>query len=201
MRPTKLQIILWSAAAIAVVSFVVWQGLPFGDIKRTSNDDPAFRANFELTDHRGMIRTNDDFSGRWMLVFFGFTNCPDVCPTGLATLARVMDDLGSNAERVQPLLISIDPERDKPAVLAEYVPQFHPAIIGLTGSPDQIKKTARTFKIYYERIEEVALPDGYTMGHSSSILLFDPEGAFVRTYGYDVDSDKIVADLRDRIGA
>jgi protein SCO1/2 len=162
----------------------VGQGLPFGGKERALNDDPSFQANFELTDHRGVVRTDEDFSGRWMLVFFGFTNCPDVCPTGLATIARVMDDLGSNAEQIQPLLISVDPERDNPAVLAEYVPQFHPSIIGLTGSPDQIKRTARTFNIYYERIEEAAIPGGYTMGHSSSILLFGPEGAFIRSYGY-----------------
>jgi len=146
------------------------------------------------------VQTDEDFRGRWMLVFFGFTNCPDVCPTGLATIAQVMEDLGPHANRVQPLFITVDPERDTLAVLAEYVPQFGEDILGLSGSPEQIAKTAETFKIYFQRIEETSAPDGYTMGHTSSMLLFDPEGEFSQIFEFDANPEDIVADLKGRIG-
>ena len=136
-----------------------------------------------------------------MLVFFGFANCPDVCPMGLATIAQVMDELGTQGSAVQPLFITVDPERDTPSALANYVPQFGQGILGLSGPPDQIERTAETFKIYYQKIEEASATDGYTMGHTSSFLLFDPEGEFVRIYEYDEEPGLIVADLRERIGA
>jgi protein SCO1/2 len=148
-----------------------------------------------------MVQSDEDFRGRWMLVFFGFANCPDVCPMGLATMADVVDALGPRAADVQPLFVTVDPERDTPAALAEYVPRFHPAILGLGGTPEQIARTAETFAVYHERIEDPAAPDGYTMGHTSSILLFDPEGAFVRTYEHDRKAEEIAADLGARIDA
>ena len=161
--------------------------------------DPAFRAAFELTDHQGMIRTERAFSGQWMLVVFGFANCPDVCPTTLAEVAAVMEDLGADAEKVQPIFISIDPERDTPAALAEYVPLFNAGIIGLTGTPEQIAETSETFPIFFERIEEASAPDGYTMGHTSHLFLFDPQAGFAESWAYGTHAEEILADLEERI--
>ena len=135
MRLSALQKALWGLAAIAIVGFV-WLQVSTRNEQRA--DEPAFRADFELTDHQGMVQTDEDFAGRWMLVFFGFANCPDVCPTTLAEVAAVMDALGSDATQVQPLFISIDPERDTPQQLAEFVPAFDANIIGLTGTADQM---------------------------------------------------------------
>ena len=147
------------------------------------------------------MRTEDDFKGKWTLVFFGFTNCPDVCPTTLAEIAQTLDDLGPKAEAVQPLFISVDSDRDRPVDLAEYVPQFHPSILGLAGTPEQIKDAAASFKIFYERVPEDTAPDGYTMGHTSQLFLFAPDGGFVRLYGYGTPAPEITADLRARIDA
>ncbi len=198
----KVRIALWSAVVVAAaVSATLWmternQG-PVA--ARVDPEAKNFAADFELTDHTGMVQSDEDFRGRWMLVFFGFTNCPDVCPLGLASIAQVMDDLGAKGAAVQPLFITVDPERDPPGVLADYVPQFGSGILGLSGSKEQIERTAKTFKIYYQKIEEASSPDGYTMGHTSSFLLFDPQGEFVRIYEYDQDPAVIVSDLRERI--
>lgn len=198
----KVRIVLWSAVVVAAaVSATLWlitrdQGPVVASI------DPEverFAADFELTDHNGMVKTDEEFRGRWLLVFFGFTNCPDVCPTGLATIAQVMDDLGAEGTAVQPLFITVDPERDTPGVLANYIPQFGPGILGLSGSTEQIERTAKAFKIYYQKIEETSSSDSYTLGHTSSFLLFDPLGEFVRIYEFNQDPAAIVSDLRERI--
>ena len=112
-----------------------------------------------------------------------------------------MDDLGPQAGAVQPLFISVDSDRDTPMELAEYVPQFHPSILGLAGTPEQIEAAAASFKIFYERVPEEAAPDGYTMGHASQVFLFDPDGGFVRLYGNGTTAPEITADLRARIDA
>ena len=181
---------------MAFVSLQIWGG---GRLDQPAETDVAFRAAFELTDHQGMVRTEHDFAGKWMLVFFGFTNCPDVCPTTLSEVAAVMDELGADADKVQPIFISIDPERDMPSTLAEYVPLFDAGIIGLTGTPEQIERTSKTFPIFYERIEETSAPDGYTMGHTSHLFLFDPEAGFADSWPYGTPAEEILADIKERL--
>lgn len=156
-----------------------------------------FNADFTLTDHHGVDRTAEDFKGQWLLVFFGFTNCPDVCPTTLSEIAAVMEGLGENRSMVQPLFISIDPERDTIDALAEYLPNFDPGIIGLTGTPEQIAKTAQHFFVYFEKIEGVTKADPYMMGHSSQVLLFDTAGAFVTTWPYGTFAEDILGDIME----
>lgn len=199
MRLTVLQKILWALVGVAALAFV-WLQL-WADYRRdqAAEVEPAFRATFELTDHTGMARTEDDYSGRWMLVFFGFVNCPDICPTTLAEVAAVMDGLGEDAAQVQPLFITIDPERDTPSVLADFVPRFEAGIVGLTGTPDQIDRTADSFHIFYEKVKEVAAPGGYTMGHSLQLFLFDPEGGYVKAWSYGTPAEEILADLSGRV--
>ena len=198
MRLSPLQKLLWAAAGLATVAYLAVAF--FGDRQPTtsSQSETAFRADFELTDHRGMVRQDEDFVGKWLLVFFGFTNCPDVCPTTLSEIAAVMGSLGENAARVQPLFISIDPERDTPTALAEYVPLFDAGIIGLTGTPVQVKRTAAKFYVYYEKINEAAAPEGYTMSHTSQLFLFDPEAEYVKVFSYGTPAELILADLEGR---
>lgn len=198
MRLASFQKFLWSLVGIAALLFVgllLWTEYR-ADWVRGEERVPAFRADFELTDHTGIVRTEEDFAGRWLLVFFGFANCPDICPTTLAEVAAVVDGLGAQSEAVQPLFISVDPERDTPASLADYVPRFDAGIIGLTGTPDQVTRTAESFHVYYEKIVEAAAPDGYTMAHSSQLLLFDPAAGFVTTWPYGTSSEDILTDLR-----
>ena len=200
MRLSGLQKVLWvlaGAAAFVFIWLLLWSDYR-ADLARTESE-PPFLADFELTDHRGMVQTDEDFAGRWMLVFFGFTNCPDVCPTTLSEVAAVMEGLGDEAAKVQPIFITIDPERDTPTALAGYVPLFDAGIIGLTGTPEQIAATSETFPIFFERIEEATAPGGYTMGHTSHLFLFDPRAGFANSWPYGTPAEEILADLRKRI--
>ena len=199
MRLSGIQKVLWGLAGTALLAFAVFQFTGTPTKTDAYMSDPAFRAAFELRDHQGMIRTERAFFGQWMLVFFGFENCPDVCPTTLAEVAAVMEDLGADAEKVQPIFISIDPERDTPNALAEYVPLFNAGIVGLTGTPEQIAETSETFPIFFERIEDASAPDGYTMGHTSHLFLFDPQAGFAASWPYGTSAEEILADVKARI--
>jgi len=200
VRLSGLQKVLWvlaGAAAFVFIWLLLWSDYR-ADLARTESE-PPFLADFELTDHRGMVQTDEDFAGRWMLVFFGFTNCPDVCPTTLSEVAAVMEGLGDEAAMVQPIFITIDPERDTPTALAEYVPLFDAGIIGLTGTPEQIAATSETFPIFFERIEQATAPGRYTMGHTSHLFLFDTQAGFADSWPYGTPAEEILADLRQRI--
>lgn len=201
MRTVRL--VLWGAVAVALTVFLwldVGQDTGRRPMGETSQDTAsAFRPAFSLTDHRGTAVTEQRYRGKWLLVFFGFTNCPDICPTTLGELTRVMERLGANAKAVKPLFISIDPGRDGVESMAEYVSAFHPAIVGLTGSAPQIAAAAGAFKAYYEKQPQESAPNGYTMGHTSAVYLISPEGAFVRTYSYGTLPADIVADLQKRL--
>lgn len=140
--------------------------------------EAAIRSAFSLTDHNGNHVTEADFPGRWQLVFFGFTHCPDVCPTTVAYMANVLDRLGGEVERVAPIFITVDPTRDTPEVMAEFVQAFHPKLTGLTGSEAEVAAAAQSFRVYYEKMEEETAPDGYLMAHSGHIYLMTPEGRF-----------------------
>ena len=200
----KIRLLLWAAVCVASIGAVAMMVALPRQPDVAFSDDPgadAIRADFELTDQAGRVRTDEEFRGRWMLVFFGFTNCPDVCPTGLSTIGAAMDDLGDLADEVQPIFVTVDPARDTSERLAEYVAFFGEGILGLRGTPVQLERTAGAFKVYYERIEDEGAPDGYTMGHTPALLLFDDRGEFVRTFGHDASPEEIAGDLGQRIGA
>ena len=140
--------------------------------------ESALGGKFFLTDHTGQRVTNDDYKGKWILAFFGFTYCPDICPATLTTMSHVMEGLGADAGMVQPLFISVDPERDTPEVMASFVSAFHPSIVGLTGTPEEIKAAAASFGAYYAKVEVEGAPDGYLMEHMSFMYLLRPDGVF-----------------------
>ncbi len=139
---------------------------------------------FDLTDPTGRRRTLADFKGKVALVFFGYTNCPDACPTALAEMAQVVKQLGPDGSRVQGLFITVDPERDTPERLASYVPAFHPSFLGLRGSSEEVARVAKEFKVYYQadRANASAHSDhgqsggAYMVDHSTGIFVFDTEG-------------------------
>lgn len=134
-----------------------------------------FARNFELQGADGKPRKLADFKGKLVVVFFGFTQCPDICPTTLSDMANVMKALGNDADRVQVVFITLDPERDTPALLAQYVPAFDPRFIGLYGSLDDTKKTAREFKVFFEKVA-VKSTGSYTIDHTAASYVFDTQG-------------------------
>jgi protein SCO1/2 len=133
-----------------------------------------FGRDFKLTDHNGRVRTLADFRGKVVTIFFGYTHCPDVCPTVLAEMAQVMRELGPDAKNVQVLFVTVDPERDTPDVLRKYVPAFYPSFLGLYGDANATARTAKEFKIVYQKH---ALPGGgYSMDHSAGTYIYDRKG-------------------------
>ena len=197
MQLRTLQKILWSAAAFATLAFGAWQF--FQDRGPSVGEQAPFRPTFALPDAEGQLRTQADFEGKYLLVFFGFTNCPDVCPTTLAEVAQVMDDLGDQAANVQPLFISVDPVRDRALGLAEFTGAFHPSILGLAGDDTQTRAAADSFYIHYERQDDTTAPDGYSMSHSPALYLVGPDGEWLRQFSYGTPAAEILADLRSRL--
>ena len=197
MHLTGLQKILWVAAGVAALAYGAL--MVFSDRAPVSVAEAAFRPTFSLPDAEGRLRTPADFAGKHLLVFFGFTNCPDVCPTTLAEVAQVMDDLGEEAENVQPLFISVDPERDRRLGLAAFTAAFHPTILGLAGDTEQTRAAAESFKIFFERQDDAAAPDGYMMSHSPALYLIGPDGDWLRQFTYGTPAADILADLQPRL--
>jgi protein SCO1/2 len=149
---------------------------------------------FTLVDHTGKLRTDEDFRGKLLLIYFGYSYCPDVCPTDLQQIGLAIDGLGGAGEAVQPLFITLDPERDTAAHLAEYVPLFHPRLIGLTGSAEQIRTVARAYKVYYAKYPPGS-PD-YVVDHSSFIYLVDQGGKYVGFFPPGTTADRVVEMLK-----
>ena len=150
---------------------------------------------FSLTDHTGATRTLSDFRGKLVVIFFGFTQCPDVCPTTLSDMAAVKQKLGKDGERLQVLFVTLDPERDTQALLAQYVPAFDPSFIGLYGSLQTTAEVAKDFKVFYQKVPGTTATS-YTLDHTAASFVFDQEGRVRLFIRYGMSADKIAADLR-----
>jgi protein SCO1/2 len=155
----------------------------------------AIGGPFTLVDDNGQTVTDRTYRGKWLLVFFGYTHCPDVCPTTLNSLAAALRQLGPAAASVQPLFITVDPQRDTPRVLADYVRAFDPRIVGLTGTTEQIAAVAREYRVYFSADETPEQRD-YQLDHSAFVYVMDPQGKFVQLFGGATANDKIAAKLR-----
>lgn len=151
--------------------------------------------DLRLKDHTGKDRTLADFRGKAVALFFGYTQCPDVCPTTLADMARAMQLLGADAERVQVLFVTVDPRRDTPELLARYVPAFNPSFLGLYGDAASTSRVTKDFKIYAQERPGSA-PSSYTMDHSAQTLVFDREGRLRLLLPYGLEPAKIAGDLK-----
>ena len=155
----------------------------------------AIGGPFTLVDDNGKTVTDHTYRGKWLLVFFGYTHCPDVCPTTLNSIAAALRQLGPAAASVQPLFITVDPRRDTPQVLANYVRAFDPRIVGLTGMTDQIAAVAREYRVYFSADETPEQRD-YQLDHSAFVYVMNPQGKFVQLFGGATANDKIAARLR-----
>jgi protein SCO1/2 len=203
MSVRRLASYLASALAFAlVVACAALAGCAPDGPKFQSSDvtGSTFGRNFDLIDANGKPRTLADYRGKAVVIFFGYTQCPDVCPTTLAELAEVMKRLGPDAERVQVLFVTIDPERDTQDLLAKYVPAFDPRFIGLYGDAAATERTAKEFRIIYQR-QPGTTPGSYTMDHSAGTYIFDPQGRLRLYVSYGQGPDVFAHDLRELLKA
>jgi protein SCO1/2 len=150
---------------------------------------------FSLMDGDGHRVTDQTWRGKYLLVYFGYTFCPDVCPTTLSAVSDALDAMGAKADRIQPLFITVDPKRDTPAVVKQYAAAFGPRIVGLTGSPEQIAAAAKAYRVYYAEHRTGPGPDDYSMDHSSVLYLMGPDGRFIQPVRADQTGPELAAAL------
>jgi protein SCO1/2 len=179
-----------------------------GEFDETQTPEPLpseFGGSFSLTDQNGMRRTDMDFRGKYMLIFFGYTYCPDVCPTTLAVETEALDKLGARASRIVPIFISVDPKRDTPEKLKSYLSSFDARppsaranFVGLTGTDEEIAKAADAYRVYYRAHIDARAEGGadYSIDHTGDVYLMSPEGKFVAYYSQGIMSDEMADDLK-----
>jgi cytochrome oxidase Cu insertion factor (SCO1/SenC/PrrC family) len=189
-RPPYLTLAVFAVVAAIAVA-VLWYVAP-----TPGNDKPTITSSgtadiggpFTLTDNTGRRVTDKTYAGKYMLVYFGYTYCPDTCPTELSLMSRAVDQLGKDASAVQPIFITIDPERDTVKEMADYVSHFGSSLVGLTGTPEEIASVAKAYRVFYQKVAQhtedgaKADPGGYLMNHSSFIYLMGPDGAYIDNF-------------------
>ena len=173
-----------SRSAAELMDAVMWNREPIG-------------GPFALIDHNGKPRTNEDFRGKLLLIYFGFTYCPDVCPTDLQNIGLALDQLGAAGEKIQPLFITVDPERDTPEHLKDYVPMFHPRLIGLTGDAAAIHAAAAAYRAYYAKVPVNG--DDYTVDHSSFIYVVGADGQYLGFFPPGTPPERVAESIRPRL--
>jgi len=192
---------LWGASLMLAVSLAACGKSPEKlQFKGTDITGAEYGRTLALTDQDGKSRTLADFKGKVVVVFFGYTQCPDVCPTTMSELAQVKKSLGKDGERVQGIFVTVDPERDTPAVLKGYMGSFDPSFVALRGTVEQTKDVAKEFKVFFAKVPGRA-PDSYTMDHTAGSYVFDSSGKLRLFVRYGSGADALAADLKTLIAA
>ncbi len=200
-RKVLIPYLLLVAALAGVALWHQSRQQPVGPGQVVSSGTIAVGGDFTLTDQDGKLRSSTDFRGRYMLVYFGFTSCPDICPTTLAVMADALDKMGPAGAKIVPVFITIDPERDNPKLIRAYMEGFGPAFVGFTGSVAQINAVKKLYKVYGEKKaldEAKGLAGGYGMDHSSVMYLMGPDGKIVSYYDELIPAAKLEAELREK---
>ncbi len=193
LRMNALQPVLRTVLLVVVaVALAACQPQKFNSVDITGS---SIGPDFSLADHTGARRTLADFRGKVVVLFFGFMNCPDVCPTTLSERASVKEKLGRDGDRVQVIFVTLDPERETAALLAQYVPAFDPTFLGLRGSAEETAAVAKDFKIFYQKVPG-AQASSYTLDHTAASFVFDPEGRIRLFVSYGMKADLIAADIK-----
>jgi protein SCO1/2 len=203
MKARILRIAIASALALVLSAGIAWWQIDtaVSTVQGGTKSAVSIGGPFAMTDHHGKAVTDTDYRGKYLLIYFGYTYCPDVCPTELGTMAKALDLLGPRADRVQPLFITVDPERDTATHLNDYVGLFHPRLVGLTGTAEQVRDTARAYRVYYAKApQKDGKPEDYLMDHSSFLYLMGPDGGFIGVYPAGTTADRIAQDLGPRLG-
>lgn len=198
------RLLMRGLAILLLVSPVFATGVEAADeaAASTVGATAAIVPRYLLMDANGRAVSNEDFPGYFQLITFGYTFCPDVCPTTLAEMSVIMEKLGDASGRLQPLFITIDPERDTAAVLRNYTVFFHPRILGLTGSPALVRRAADNFKVRYEKVRDPdAAPEHYAVDHSAGMYLIGPDGEFLKKFAFATSPDEIAARIAEIMAA
>lgn len=205
---SRLRLVAMAAVALGIVLLaagaVFWLR-PQGPTQVTNSGviqvakGTAMGGPFELVDQNGGTVTQAQFAGQFMLIYFGFTHCPDVCPTELQTMANALDMLGPDAPRVAPIFITVDPERDTPDQLKGYVAAFHPRMIGLTGSPEQIAAVAKAYKVYYSKAPSPSGGGDYQVDHTSFVYLMGPDGGLRSLFRSGISDKAMAMEIRNQL--
>ena len=195
-------VLLFAALVLALAAGVGGYALMSQRLERQAESGVALVGGpFTMTDQNGQRVSEKDFLGKHMLVFFGYTYCPDICPTELQVMMAALDQLGRQADEVQPVFVSIDPARDTPEVMKAYVENFGPRLTGLTGSPEEVAAMAKAYRAYYAKSGDTSSPDAYLMDHSSIIYLMGPDGRFRKHFTYTTDAQRLAGELREQLEA
>jgi cytochrome oxidase Cu insertion factor (SCO1/SenC/PrrC family) len=184
-------VMIIAAFAIAAVALTQWPTKgPMG------SGTALIGGPFIMVNQKGETVTEKNFEGRYTIYFFGFTFCPDVCPTELQVLTAALKELGPDAAKITPVFVSVDPERDTPKIIGEYVANFDPRFVGLTGTPEQLATMARAFHVYYKKVADEKNALNYGMDHPSILYLMGPDGKFAKHFPYTTDAKKLALDLK-----
>ena len=184
---------VWGVALLALAGCQPAHQPP--SFQATDITGAAFARDFQLTDHNGKIRTLADFKGKIVAIFFGYTHCPDVCPTTLSDFAAALKLLGAQAGRVQVIFVTLDPQRDTPAILKQFVPAFNPSFLGMYTDPETLKELAKEYKVVYQKTS-VKSADDYLIDHSAGTYVYDPMGRLRLLMPYGSSPEAIAHDLK-----
>jgi protein SCO1/2 len=197
-------LVIAAVVAVAVLprlGFLGVGGAPEPPDGRQTMGEADIGGPFTLVNGAGETVTEASWPGQYLLIYFGYTYCPDVCPTSLQTMTEALDRLDpALLEKVQPLFVSVDPERDRPADVAEYAGFFHPKMIGLTGTPDQVEAVAAAYRVYYARVEQPDSAIGYLLDHSAITYLMAPDGSLAAFFKHGADPAAMADRLREILG-
>ena len=196
---TRRNLLGAAIAGLIVPAALVGCSPDAANFKSTDITGAPYAKDFRLKDHLGNIRTLADFRGKVVVVFFGFTQCPDVCPSSMSTMAEVKRLLGGRGNQLQVLFITVDPERDTQPLLKEYMQNFDPAFLALRPEPDQLKGLADDFKVYYKKVDGKT-PTSYSMDHSAGKYVFDAEGCLRLFSKYGTEAVVIADDIQILLG-
>jgi cytochrome oxidase Cu insertion factor (SCO1/SenC/PrrC family) len=200
MPSLRKLVLLFAVATLVVIGAAVGLVWHWDGQVRTSAGEALIGGPFTLTDQHGEQVTEQDFSGRFMLVYFGYTFCPDICPTSLTVMAAALDRLPEEqAAQVVPILITVDPARDTVEQLAAYAPLFHPRLVALTGSEEQVRAAARAYRVYYHVPEEEG--DAYLVDHSTFVYLMGPDGSYRTHFGIDAAPEQMAEAIAEEVAA
>ena len=195
LKRDALKLIAACAMPISATAFLSACSRDKPEFKGVDITGADYARDFQLTDHNGQQRSIKDFAGKVVVVFFGFTQCPDVCPTSMQELAEVKQQLGKDGERLQGIFVTVDPERDQLALLKSYMQNFDPSFLALRPTPEQLPALAKDYKIYYKKVDGKT-PTSYTMDHSAGSYVYDPQGRLRVYHRYGSGTEALAADVR-----